>query len=175
MTLANLLLKCMSLLFSQTIICEYRVGLLTFLNYFAIGKNSITGTIPTEIGSWRNMAYFALFDNSLSSTIPSELGRFENATSFFVHRNYLTGVIPTEIGNLTKIEAFRFENNLLSGTVPDEICYHYNFGDLQVVASDCTEKVECACCDVCCPVLIRTLDTETIDASEIVCKENEFF
>jgi hypothetical protein len=35
---------------------------------------NMAGTIPSELGLWRNMEYFLIWSSSFTGTIPSELG-----------------------------------------------------------------------------------------------------
>jgi len=60
---------------------------LASLQFFALGENNITGTIPTELGSILNIAYFKLSNNDLSGTIPAEFGNLRNIDALFLDGN----------------------------------------------------------------------------------------
>eukprot|EP00240_Pyramimonas_obovata_P017656 CAMPEP_0118923748 /NCGR_PEP_ID=MMETSP1169-20130426/2164_1 /TAXON_ID=36882 /ORGANISM="Pyramimonas obovata, Strain CCMP722" /LENGTH=45 /DNA_ID= /DNA_START= /DNA_END= /DNA_ORIENTATION= len=39
-----------------------------------LGRNSLTGTLPTELGLLTSMGLMSLYRNSLTGTLPTELG-----------------------------------------------------------------------------------------------------
>jgi hypothetical protein len=57
--------------------------------------------------------------NSLTGTIPSELGNLSNLTWLYLHSNQLCGKIPSELMNLTKLSYLRLQNNNLINTDTD--------------------------------------------------------
>ena len=60
-----------------------------------------------------------LDSNSLSGTIPAELGNLHNLSSLFLSSNQLTGTIPAELGNLENLQYLFLAGNQLAGCVPD--------------------------------------------------------
>jgi Leucine-rich repeat (LRR) protein len=64
--------------------------------------------------------------NQLTGSIPSEIWNLTNLTNLRLRSNQLTGSIPTEIGNLTNLTYLELTSNQLTGIIPDEIC---NQGD----------------------------------------------
>jgi Leucine-rich repeat (LRR) protein len=91
---------------------------LTFLNFFG---NSLTGSIPTEIGSLSSLTELSFSANSLTGSIPTEIGSLSSLTKLSVYTNSLSGLIPTEIGSLTSLTYLGFYINSLSGSIPTEI------------------------------------------------------
>ncbi|KAL7490454.1 hypothetical protein ACHAWT_000099, partial [Skeletonema menzelii] len=72
--------------------------LLTHITSFVMIGNQLSGTIPSEIGSMKNLEYLSLNNNTLTGTIPSEIGSMKNLTFLYLDFNDLVGSIPTEIG-----------------------------------------------------------------------------
>jgi len=83
--------------------------------------NSLTGTIPSELGNLTNLTGLYLFNNTLSGSIPSELGNLTSLIDLFLFNNTLSGSIPPELGNLTNLIDLRLYYNSLSGTIPVEL------------------------------------------------------
>jgi hypothetical protein len=124
-------------------------GLVSSLN---LGFNSLSGSIPAELGDLRsltslyltynslsdipaelgnlaNLNRLALSNNSLTGNIPAELGNLENLTSLDLSSNSLSGSIPAELGNLTNLTSLNLGFNSLSGSIPAEL------GDLRSLTS----------------------------------------
>ncbi|OQY30290.1 MAG: hypothetical protein B6244_00065 [Candidatus Cloacimonetes bacterium 4572_55] len=56
--------------------------------------------------------------NSLSGSIPTEIGNLTSLTRLYLSYNDLSGSIPTEIGNLTRLIWLDLQNNSLSRSIP---------------------------------------------------------
>eukprot|EP00980_Cylindrotheca_fusiformis_P003182 scaffold721_cov131-Cylindrotheca_fusiformis.AAC.72 len=99
------------------------------------------GPLYPFIGDIESMISLSLTDNSLTGTIPAELGKLTDADAIWLFGNSLTGTIPSEIGNLRFLRFFQVEGNQLSGEVPDEICANTQFPSevLEVLGADCSE------------------------------------
>jgi hypothetical protein len=97
------------------------IGNLTNLTQLRLHHNSLSGSIPTEIGNLTNLTLLYLYNNSLSGSIPTEIGNLTNLTLLYLYSNSLSGSIPTEIGNLTNLTQLRLHDNSLSGSIPTEI------------------------------------------------------
>ena len=52
------------------------------LDFMALLKNDITGTIPTEFGQLTNMTRLDMQEMDLYGTLPSELGRMSLLSEF---------------------------------------------------------------------------------------------
>ncbi|KAK3278612.1 hypothetical protein CYMTET_13452 [Cymbomonas tetramitiformis] len=64
-------------------------------------SNSLTGTVPTELGEPTWMHYLYLYSNSLTGTVPTELGELTWMSQLHLYSNSLTGTVPTELGEPT--------------------------------------------------------------------------
>ena len=88
-----------------------------------IGGNgfNFTGTLPTHLGSLRNLEFLSLEDNGMTGTIPSELGKFDRVNIIDLSYNQLQGTLPTDLGNLESVYILAVAGNYLTGTVPTEL------------------------------------------------------
>ncbi|CAI8040428.1 LRR receptor-like serine/threonine-protein kinase RCH1 [Geodia barretti] len=72
----------------------------------------------TVAGSPRRVTKVLLSDESLSGTIPLELGDLSELTHLDLSSNSLTGEIPRELGRLSNLQEIRLSGNLLTGCIP---------------------------------------------------------
>ena len=78
-------------------------GLLTGVTSFDLGENSLTSSIPTQLGNMVKLKEsFDLGENSLTSSIPTQLGKLVSVTSRFnLASNNFCSDVPTEIQALS--------------------------------------------------------------------------
>ena len=69
----------------------------------ALGSNSLTGSLPAELGDLDMLTELNLHHNQLSGTIPATLGKIAELTRLALSYNQLNGAIPTELGNLSTL------------------------------------------------------------------------
>ncbi|KAL9327931.1 hypothetical protein ACSQ67_002934 [Phaseolus vulgaris] len=62
-----------------------------------------------------------LFGNKLSGNIPQELGSLKNLISMDLSKNKLEGNIPKSFANLKSLKSLWLDNNELSGTIPSAV------------------------------------------------------
>ena len=86
----------------------------------SLANNSLTGTIPSELGNLADLSYLYLGANSLNGNIPKELGNLTNLSYLHIGNNSLSGSIPKELGNLTKLTGIYLFSNDLTGAIPQE-------------------------------------------------------
>ncbi len=91
-------------------------------------NNSLSGSIPPEIGNLDQLTYLYLNVNQLSGSIPSEIGDLDNLITIFLNHNQLNGSIPPEIGSMQNLYELGLYHNQLSGDIPGGI------GDLPSIA-----------------------------------------
>ena len=96
---------------------------MTDLTYLALGRNDITGTLPTQLGLIVGATDFELEENSISGTIPTQLGQLSGPENVFgLQENLLTSTIPTQLGLMYELEEkFYLESNQLCADIPPEV------------------------------------------------------
>ncbi len=72
----------------------------------------------TVVGTPSRVTKLLLSNESLSGTIPTELGRLFELTHLNLSSNSLTGSIPRELGLLYNLEEIRLSGNSLTGCIP---------------------------------------------------------
>jgi hypothetical protein len=87
----------------------------------ALGSSSLTGTIPSELGTLTELEALYLDDNQLTGTIPVELAALTELEALYLDDNQLTGTIPSELGTVTTIQLLHLDTNQLTGTIPSEL------------------------------------------------------
>ena len=108
------------------------LGNLTELTTLYLDRNTLSGSIPPELGNLTNLIYLRLYYNSLSGSIPSELGNLTNLTELYLMQNSFSGSIPASFGNLTKLTDLSLADNYLGGTIPAELGNLTNLRDLRL-------------------------------------------
>jgi len=70
-----------------------------------IGKKSIAGTIPSELGKLKAWKYPVFDGNGLEGTVPTELGNLQSSDIIWMKNQNLTGEIPVEFTQLKSLSA----------------------------------------------------------------------
>ena len=109
------------------------LGSLKNLEYANANGNELSGPIPAELGNLTTLRHLHLNDNDLSGSIPPELGRLANLSRLYLNDNELSGSIPSELGGLTSLERLYLDDNDLSGPIPPQLgnlasLHHLNLG-----------------------------------------------
>ena len=84
----------------------------------ALSNNSLTGTIPAELGNLDGLEQLSIINNRLTGSIPAELGNLANLRVLNLNNNQLTGTIPSQLGNLSNLRGLDLGNNQLTGNIP---------------------------------------------------------
>ncbi|KAH6798256.1 hypothetical protein C2S52_022810 [Perilla frutescens var. hirtella] len=104
----------------------------SFLTYFSLANNSITGTIPASLCSALYLQVLDLSDNHLSGSIPHCL--LGNATTSLgvlnMRRNDISGYVPDAFSANCSLKTLDLSNNNLRGTIPPSMA---NCKSLEVV------------------------------------------
>lgn len=72
-----------------------------------------TGTIPENMGEWKNLLVLNLAVNSLEGSIPKSLGKTSPLLSLNLEENRLTGSIPNSLAVGNHLKYIRLSNNTL--------------------------------------------------------------
>lgn len=84
-----------------------------------IYKNSLSGTIPTQLGQLSKLVAYVDYRNQISGTLPTELALLTEMTEINVYKNYMSGTIPS--GLTQDWNNFVIMNNGFTGCVPIEL------------------------------------------------------
>ncbi|KAI9348599.1 hypothetical protein BDR26DRAFT_705664 [Obelidium mucronatum] len=93
---------------------------ISFLSYFKsleIRKTGLTGPIPGEIGTLKNLEVLILQDNQINGCIPNEIGDLVNLKSLNLSKNCLQGEIPHSLRRLSRLVEIILEGNQLVGSL----------------------------------------------------------
>ena len=87
------------------------MGNLDKLLRLSLGKNQLTGTIPTQLGDLDNLTFLGLSSNQLTGSIPPELGNLTNLEGLYLNNNQLTGELLDYLTGLTNLVVLSFYSN----------------------------------------------------------------
>ena len=96
------------------------LGDLARLEVLALYGNELTGRIPPELGKLTKVRELSLSGNKLEGSIPPEIGNMVSVDTMYLSGNHLSGPIPPEFGNLVNLEHLALFENELSGPLPAE-------------------------------------------------------
>ncbi|XP_077239262.1 putative LRR receptor-like serine/threonine-protein kinase At1g06840 isoform X1 [Tasmannia lanceolata] len=83
--------------------------------------NSISGSIPKEIGNIKSLKLLLLCGNQLSGSLPDELGYLPNLDRIQIDQNHISGSLPNSFAYLNKTKHIHMNNNSISGQIPPEL------------------------------------------------------
>ncbi|XP_061341721.1 probable LRR receptor-like serine/threonine-protein kinase At3g47570 [Gastrolobium bilobum] len=92
------------------------------LQYLKISRNNLRGTIPLEVFSLSSLTNLLdLSHNSLSGSLPDEVGQLQNIDILDVSENQLYGNIPGTIGDCSSLEYLYLQGNSFHGIIPSSL------------------------------------------------------
>lgn len=108
------------------------INLTAGLRYVYMGRNQLTGSIPSGIENLANLILLAMESNFLTGTIPFNIAECSKLQALNLNNNRLVGEIPTLIGNITLLNELHLSNNSLWGRIPESLgkCWHLSALDL---------------------------------------------
>lgn len=92
------------------------------LELLRLGDNMLTGSLPShQLAELVNAQWFMVGHNQLSGTLPTEMGLLQDLQFLHLNFNQFSGALPSQLGLLTRLDDLRLEDNHLSGMVPTEL------------------------------------------------------
>ena len=83
---------------------------------------TLSGSLPTSIGSITSLDHLSLGYNNIYGVIPESIGNLSLLKKLALQYNALTGILPTSMGAMTLLNAFSISNNQLHGVIPESFC-----------------------------------------------------
>ncbi|KAM7469754.1 hypothetical protein LguiA_007937 [Lonicera macranthoides] len=83
-----------------------------------LGRNSLTGNIPVEIGQMKFIHILDLSNNNFSGIVPNQISTLTNLEKLDLSGNNLSWKIPASLKNLNFLSYFSVANNNLHGLIP---------------------------------------------------------
>jgi Leucine-rich repeat (LRR) protein len=126
---------------------------LVALELLDLSSNDMTGSIPSEIGLFKNLEFLYLNSNSFNGTIASQFGLLTRLEQLRLQDNHLSGSVPMELSSLVYVTSVKLFANSLTGSLDDVFCQQPTVVLLSKVDADCggaDPQVECTCCTTCC-------------------------
>ncbi|EEF34948.1 serine-threonine protein kinase, plant-type, putative [Ricinus communis] len=109
------------------------IGHLSSLTLLNLSYNSITDSIPHEIGQLQHLQFLEdigllesvvtidLSNNRLSGDIPSLIKNCESLEELYMSRNSFSGPVPAALGEMKGLETLDLSYNHLSGFIPSDL------------------------------------------------------
>jgi hypothetical protein len=97
------------------------LGRLSRLEWLNLSGNELTNVIPPELADLTNLVSVDLSFNQLTGSLPHELSSLANLRTLFLGNNQLTGPIPSELGNLPNLTHLMLFYNKFTGPVPPQL------------------------------------------------------
>ncbi|XP_077239082.1 uncharacterized protein LOC143880177 isoform X2 [Tasmannia lanceolata] len=83
-----------------------------------LSQNFLTGSLPLEVGSLKNLGLLDISWNKLSGEIPSTLANCRSLVELYIEGNSFQGTIHPFLNALTSIEVLDLSSNNFSGNIP---------------------------------------------------------
>ncbi|XP_038701992.1 probable LRR receptor-like serine/threonine-protein kinase At3g47570 isoform X2 [Tripterygium wilfordii] len=97
------------------------LGTLKNVRVLFLATNNLNGIIPVSIGNMSALETFVLLENKFTGQIPSALSHCTRLRTLDLSTNKLNGSVPTELGTLQKLEILSLGVNDLTGTIPTSL------------------------------------------------------
>ncbi|XP_009108522.1 LRR receptor-like serine/threonine-protein kinase GHR1 [Brassica rapa] len=94
---------------------------LTMLVKLSMANNSISGVLPSNLGSFKSLQFLDLSDNLLSSSLPKEFGRSVSLKNLSLAGNNFSGEVPESLGGLVSLQSLDMSRNSFSGPLPKSL------------------------------------------------------
>ena len=85
-----------------------------------LSQNSLTGSLPVEVGKLKNTNIVDLSENNLTSEIPETIGDCQSLVYLYLQGNFFQGVLPSSLASLRGLEYLDLSRNNLTGQIPKD-------------------------------------------------------
>ncbi|KAL3849316.1 hypothetical protein ACJIZ3_011198 [Penstemon smallii] len=113
---------------------------LTYLLELDVGRNYLSGSIPTAFGQLR-VVVLSLIGNRLTGTIPEEIADITTLEEFVADNNLLEGNLPANLGNLRNLRRLLLSANNFNGTIPVTYANLRNLTDFRIDGSRISGRI----------------------------------
>lgn len=99
------------------------------LRSIRLDRNAMNGTIPSSIGTMKQLQYFSMESNLLSGSIPADIYEVTSLHTLNLKDNRLSGEFPElSSSNLNGIKTLILSENYLEGTIPQNWIHMKSLG-----------------------------------------------
>ncbi|KAG2291535.1 hypothetical protein Bca52824_038204 [Brassica carinata] len=114
---------------------------LTMLVKLSMANNSISGVLPSNLGSFKSLQFLDLSDNLLSSSLPKEFGRSVSLKNLSLAGNNFSGEVPESLGGLISLQSLDMSRNSFSGPLPKSLAMLNDLLYLNLSSNGFTGKI----------------------------------
>ncbi len=93
--------------------------------------NGLSGTVPPEIGTLRDLTRLDVRDNALEGELPAELGELGELRWLYLSGNRFEGRPPAELGSLAELSALHLAHNQFTSALPGSFTRLSKMADFQ--------------------------------------------
>ena len=84
-------------------------------------QNSLTGSLPVEVGKLKNINTLDLSENNLSGEIPETIGECQSLGILYLQGNFFQGALPSSLSSLRGLQNLDLSRNNLTGEIPKDL------------------------------------------------------
>ncbi|KAK8954221.1 putative LRR receptor-like serine/threonine-protein kinase [Platanthera zijinensis] len=96
-------------------------GNLSMLSKLSMVNNSISGTLPGNLGDFRSLQFLDISGNVFSGRIPNGIGKLRSVKYLSLACNNFSGPLPDSIGDLASVQFLDLSHNSLYGSLPESL------------------------------------------------------
>ncbi|KAG8083749.1 hypothetical protein GUJ93_ZPchr0016g2605 [Zizania palustris] len=94
---------------------------LTMLVKLSVANNNLSGTLPSNVGSFKSLKFMDISNNRFSGPIPDNIGNLRSLQNLSLARNNFSGPLPVSIDGLASLQSLDVSGNSLSGPLPSSL------------------------------------------------------
>uniref|UniRef100_A0A0D9X8E9 non-specific serine/threonine protein kinase n=1 Tax=Leersia perrieri TaxID=77586 RepID=A0A0D9X8E9_9ORYZ len=94
------------------------IGNCQLLIWLHLDANQIEGTVPKKLANLRNLQLLYLFENRLTGEFPEDIWGIESLLSIDIYSNNLTGQLPLLLAEMKQLKQITLFNNSFTGVIP---------------------------------------------------------